>query len=229
MTILCFPAGTDVAEMALFDVDALPQRLPRDIEEFAACASHGQLIRFPVGGDGDYLLHLFANEPIPVSIIRYCKTDDTLTGAIYISRGRIAFGGLESAYAEFRPNPNIRADGWIEPGRYVYTAYKTEFPDEMVMQAIRVERTNGERWLSLAPAMATCALFVIAYALVIARQFAPAGAAFFSSFFVGMLIRRFPNYRTLAARREHAQLAFPNIVVELQSDSSLEPVPDVAA
>lgn len=227
--MLCLPAGTDVAEMALFDVDALPQRLPRDVEDFAVRASHGQLIRFPVDGDGAYLLHLFVNEPIPVATMRYCQANDKLTGGIYISNGRIAFGGLESGYAEFPPNPNIRADGLIESGRYLYTAYKTEFPDEMVMQAIRVERTSGERWLSRAPIMATCSLIMIACALAIARQFAPAGVALLSSFFVGKSIRRLPSYRTLEARREHAQLAFPSIVVELQSDLSLERGQDVAA
>lgn len=111
MTTLCLPAGTDVAEMALFDVDALPQRLPQDVEDFASLVSHGQLIRFPVDGDGAYLLHLFANESIPAETMRYCHANDKLTGAIQISNGRIAFGGLESAYAEFQPNPNVRADG----------------------------------------------------------------------------------------------------------------------
>lgn len=83
--------------------------------------------------------------------MRYCVADDKLTGAFYASKGRSAFGGMESVYAEFKPNPNIRADGLIEPGRYTYTAYNTEFPYELVMQAIRVERTTSERCSALHP------------------------------------------------------------------------------
>lgn len=93
----------------------------------------------------------------------------------------------------------------------------------MVTQAMRVERTNGERWLGRAPVLAIVALFGIAYAFAIARHFVPAGVAFLSSFLVGQWLRRLPNYRALAARRSHAQLAFPNIVMELWTDSSPKP------
>lgn len=113
MTTIYLPAGTDVAEMALFDVDAIPCKLPCDVEDFSELASLGQLIRFPTGADGGYLLHLFVDEPIPEDTKRYCRADDQLTGEFCTSEGRIAFGGLESAYAEFKHNANIRADGII--------------------------------------------------------------------------------------------------------------------
>ena len=96
MTTLFLPAGTDVAEMALFDVDALPRLLPRDVEGFAHLTSQEQLVRFPTGADGGYLLHLFANEAVPAGTMRYCVADDKLTGAFYASKGRSAFGGMES-------------------------------------------------------------------------------------------------------------------------------------
>jgi hypothetical protein len=217
MTTVCLPAGTDVAEMALFDVDALPRLLPRDVEDFAELTAQNQLVRFPTGGDGGYLLHLFANEAIPEGTMRYCVDEDKLTGDFYTSEGRIGFGGLESAYAEFKPNPNIRADGMIEPGHYAYTAYQTEFPDELIMQAMRVERTAGERWLGRGPVIATLALFLIAFVLAIFRQFVLAGVVLVGGFNVFKLFRRLPDYRALVARREHAQLAFPSMVVELRS------------
>ena len=229
MTTLCLPAGTDVAEMALFDVDALPRLLPRDVEDFAQLTSQEQLVRFPTGADGGYLLHLFANEAIPADTMRYCVADDKLTGDFYTSEGRIAFGGMESVYAEFKPNPNIRADGLIEPGRFTYTAYHTDFPDELVMQAMRVARTTSERWLGRAPLIATLAIFGIAFALVIARHFVLVGVVLLGGYFTGRWLRRLPDYRALVERRDQAQLAFPSIVVELRSHPSLKRASDGAA
>lgn len=221
MTTIYLPAGTDVAEMALFDVDAIPCKLPCDVEDFSLLVSQGRLIRFPTGADGGYLLHLFVDEPIPEYTKRYCRADEKLTGEFCTSEGRIAFGGLESAYAEFKHNANIRTDGTIEPGRYAYTAYKTEFPDELVMQAARVERTTGEWWLGRVPVFATLVLFAIAFALAIARQFVPAGVVLICGFLIVKWLQRLPSYQALVTRREQAQLAFPSIVIELQSNPSL--------
>jgi hypothetical protein len=161
MTIVYLSAGTDVAEMALFDVDALPRLLPRDVEEFGQLTAQEQLIRISTGGDGGYLLHLFVNETIPAATLRYSLADDKLTGHFYTSEGRIAFGGMESVFAEFKLNPNIRSDGVVAPGRYAYCAYRTDFPDELIMEAVRVERTTGERWLGRAPLIATLAQFLL--------------------------------------------------------------------
>jgi hypothetical protein len=221
MTIVYLSAGTDVAEMALFDVDALPRLLPRDVEDFAQLTSQMHLVRFSTGGDGGYLLHLFANEPVPDSTLRYCLADDKLIGEFHTSKGRIGFGGMESVYAEFKPNPNIRADGSIEPGHYAYTAYRTDFPDELVENAMWVERTTHERWLYHAPVIATLAQFATTYALVIAGRFVPAGLVFLAGFLAGKRLRRLPEYRSLMARIRNAQLAFPSIVVELRSTSRL--------
>jgi hypothetical protein len=229
MTTLRLPAGTDVAEMALFDVDAIPRSLPRDESAFGQLASQERLIRFPTGADGGYLLHLFVNEQIPVDIERYCLKDDRLAGGFYTSEGRIAFGGIESAYAEFKPNPNIRSDGSIEPGRYAYTAYRTEFPDELVMQAVRVERTSGERWIGRAPLLAALAFIAIAFVLAVTRQFVVAGLVLVGCYLVVKFLLRIPAYQALVARRKQAQLAFPSMVVEMRSNPSLKPTPDGAA
>jgi hypothetical protein len=137
--------------MAFFDADSVPRALSRDEFAFVVLASQERLVRFPTGADGGYLLHVFISQPIPEEVKRYCSTEDVVTGFFSTDSGHIAFGGLESTYAEFEPNSSIRSDGSIEPGRYSYTAYRTEFPDELVMQAIRVERNPGERWLGRAP------------------------------------------------------------------------------
>ena len=217
MTTVYLPAGTDVAEMALFDVDALPQLLPRDVEDFDPLISQGQLVRLPTGADGGYLLKLFADEAIPSALRQYCLADDTLTGVFATSKGRIGFGGLESAYAQFTPNANIRSDGVITAGRYAYTAYHTDFPDELVIATLRVDRTGGERWLGHAPMFVTVSAAAVAFALLFARQPVLAGVALVAGIVAGVLLRRLPSYRATVARREEAQLAFPSIVVELRS------------
>ncbi|RTL32717.1 MAG: hypothetical protein EKK49_10575 [Rhodocyclaceae bacterium] len=218
MTAICLPAGTDVAEMALFDVDALPRLLPRDVEGFAQLTVEERLVRFPTGADGGYLLHLFVNEAIPKDTERYCISADKLTGHFHTTEGRIAFGGMESAYAEFRPNANIRSDGLIAPGRYAYTAYRTEFPDESVAQALRVARTASERWLDRAPLLATLVLLAATVILITSQQFVPAGLVLLGGLVAIKWLRRLPGYRDLVARRELAQLAFPSIVIALRSD-----------
>lgn len=223
MTTVRLPAGTDVTEMALFDVDALPQLLPRDVEEFDPLISQGQLVRLPTGADGGYLLQLFVDEAIPAALWRYCLADDTLTGVFATSNGRIGFGGLESAYAQFAPNSNIRSDGVISAGRYAYTAYNTDFPDELVMAAVRVERTSTERWVGRAPMIAALVPAALAFALLFASQPVLAGTVFVAGIVAGVLLRRLPGYRAIVARREEAQLAFPSIVVELRSAPADKP------
>lgn len=221
MTILCLPAGTDAAEMALFDVDALPRRLPPDLDDFAQLASQARLVQFSTGGDGGYLLHLFVDEAIPAETMRYCVADDKLTGDFYTANGRVAFGGLESAYAEFKANPSIRADGLIEPGCYTYTAYHTDFPDELVEQAMHLDQTTRERWLSRAPLIWTLSVIVIAIALLVARQFVLVGLILLGAYFVRKWLRRLPEHCALLEWQEQAQLAFPSIVVELTLNSSI--------
>ena len=220
MAMIYLSGGTDVAEMALFDADALPRRLPRGIEDLAPLSSQEQLVHFPTGADGGYLLHLFVNETIPASTMRYCLADDKLNGNFYTSTGRIAFGGLESIYAEFKPNPNIRADGLIEPGRYVYTAYRTDFPGELVQKAIELAQTTGPWWLGRAPVIATLIQLAMTLALVIAGKYLAAGAIFLSARLVRKWLQRLPEYQRLMARIKQAQLVFPSIVVELRSNPS---------
>lgn len=203
--------------MALFDVDALPRSLPSDVKDFEQLVSQARLIRIPTGGDGGYLLHLFVDEPIPAETRRYCMGNDRLTGDFYTVEGRIAFGGMESAYVEFKPNHNIRSDGVIEPGRYAYTVYRTEFPDDLIEQATKkVEQTEGERWIGRAPLLAVLVLFATAWALAIFQLFVAAGLVFLGSFLVVRWLRRLPAYQALTVRRGQAQLAFPGVVMEFR-------------
>lgn len=217
MTVVQLPAGTDVAETALFDVDAIPQVLSRHLRELDQISSNAQLVRFPTGADGGYLLHLFVDEAMPEHTKRYCSAEDGLTGDFYTSAGRIAFGGLESAYGSFKPNANIRSDGVISPGRYTYTAYRTEFPDDVFAQAMKFEQSAREKWAGRLPMLATLALVPAVFFLTVSKHLALAVTAAAGGILAVKALKRLPAYQDFAARREQAQLAFPSIVIELRS------------
>lgn len=217
MPHLRLPAGTDVAEMALFDVDSLPRRHEPDGSSVLALTTSNQLVRFPTGADGGYLLHLFVDEPIPADIQRFCLVEDKLSGAFSTSRGNIAFGGLESTHANFKPNQNIRTDGSISPGDYSYTAFHTEFPDELIEQACRVERNSRERWLSRTPVTITLITIASAVSLAISHRFWFIGLALLAGYFSIKKIQRLPAFQEIKARRDLAQLELPSIVIEMWS------------
>jgi len=161
MTCLRLPGGTDAAEMALFDVDALSQSRPPMGEGLDELVTRARLVRLPTGGDGGYLLHLYVDERVPESILQYCLSEDKLTGQFATSEGRIAFGGVESTFKEFQPNRLIRSDGTIAPGSYCFTAYRTDIPDEVVSKVANVASTSAERWLDRAPRIATLATLAL--------------------------------------------------------------------
>lgn len=227
MAHLRLPAGTDVAEMAFFDADALPQSRAGE-STVAALAASNRLIRFPTGADGGYLLHVYVDEPIPVDLQRFCQAEDCLSGVFYTSRGSVAFGGVESAHANFKPNRSIRSDGTIDPGEYSYTAFRTEYPDELEEEAARVERTSGERWLSRAPVILVLLTLVAAASFAVVQRWVLAGLVLLVCNFGLKGIRRVPAYQAIQARRELAQLEFPSIVVELRSNPSIVRRHDVA-
>lgn len=221
MTHLRLPAGTDIAEMALFDVDALPQSRA-DESTVAALATSNRLIRFPTGADGGYLLHLYVDESIPADLRRFCLTEDSLSGAFCTSRGSVAFGGLESTYTNFKPNRHIRSDGAIDPGEYRYNAFHTDFPDELVEKAMRVERTSSELWLSRAPLVLLLLTIAAAFTLAVSQRFVLTGLILLVGYFGRKALRRIPAYQALEARRDAAQMEFPSIVVEMRSNLSAQ-------
>jgi hypothetical protein len=216
------PAGTDVAEMALFDIDAMPQARPPDAKAIDRLAAHERLIRLPTGSDGGYLLHLFVDEVVPDQVLQFCIDDDKLIGRFNSTGGRIAFGGLESAFQDFKPNPFIRSDVLVPPGYYAYTAYRTDIPDEIIDQATCVESTPAERWLSRAPLVITLTTLGLAFTFAICGRFLIVLPVLMAAYFALKAVKRTPSYKALDARRQEAQLAFPSIVIEMWSNPSIE-------
>ena len=222
MTHHRLPGGTDVNEIALFDVDALPLTRGLDAEVLQELALQGRFVQFPTDGDGGYLLHLFVNEVAPEQIKQYCVTEDTLTGELYVASGRIAFGGVESAFQQFQPNAWIRTDVVVAPGRYSYVGYRTEIPDEIAEQSVRSDRTPAERWLGGASTIII--LFSLCLSLVLALRglFFIAACVLLAAWISVRAVKRQPAYIALAARLKEAQLDLPSIVVEMHALGPVE-------
>ena len=222
MTHHRLPAGTDVAEMALYDVDALPLSRPPNGEGLDELVSKGRLIRLPTDGDGGYLLHLYVDESPPEQVMQYCLAEDKLAGQFTTTGGRIAFGGVESAFKEFKPNRFIRTDAVIPAGSYAFTAYRTEIPDEVITEATQVASTSKERWLDKAPLMVALATLGLAFAFLVFKSFPTAGLVLVLGYISFKAVKRLPGQGALAARREEAQLDFPSIVIGMRSNHSVE-------
>lgn len=215
-------AGTDVAEMALFDTEAIPQSRPLNEKGLDDLEASKHLIRLPTGADGGYLLHLYVDESPPEKVMQYCLTEDKLTGQFSSLNGRVAFGGVESTFREFKPNPLIRNDVVIPEGNYAFTAYRTDIPDEVVNQAIQVASTSRERWLDRAPLIVTLITLGIAISFVAFKNFLAAGLVLVLGNVSFKLVKRLPDQGALAARRDKAQEDFPSIVIELRANIAVD-------
>ncbi len=183
------PAGTDVAEMALFDIDALHQTRCPDAEGLEELVKQQALVRLPTGADGGYLLHLYVDEPIPDNVMRYCLADDKLIGMFSSQNGRVAFGGVESTYQNFKLNKFIRADADIAPGPYTFTAFHTDISDEILARAIRVENTSRERWLTKLPTIITLTAIGMGFTLANIQRFIAAGLSLILGYIVLKIVK----------------------------------------
>jgi len=135
MSKLILEGGTDVAEMAVFCSDSVPENISNN-EIIEKLEAEKKLVRLPTGADGGYLLHLYINENIGENISKYCDKNDIIKKEITISKGNISFGGIESAVHDFKPNKNIRSDAKIPKGVYSATFFKTDYPENLVEDTI---------------------------------------------------------------------------------------------
>lgn len=130
MTRHTLDGGTDTAQIGLFDIDALGAAAPSS-QEVVTLQAQRRLVSIDTGADGAYRASLYVDERPPEALLQYCTRERTVTGTLSLPQGRLGFGGLETAFATFRPNKNIRADVRIESGDYDVTWYDPDYPESM--------------------------------------------------------------------------------------------------
>ena len=221
MAKLVLAGGTDVAEMALFDVDALVRDRP-DSDDIKNIETRGSALRFPTGADGGYLLHAYLDEPIPADLLKYCVAGDRKSAILTVSSGNIGFGGIESLYSTFKSNANIRADGKVVAGNYDVTAYRTEYPDQLIEDAVKSRIGSSGTRIEKLPG------YIIPIALVstIAAFFASGWLAALCAVLVGVttlvVYFRTPLVRRISNARRDVEMGYPSIVVHMRSNNALE-------
>lgn len=220
MPKIVLEGGTDIAEVLLFGTDGLPTG-KTDSDVLSQLIGSSRAIRMPTGSDGGYLLHLFVDDEIPEDTMRFCVADDSLEAEFDAGSGRIAFGGMESAYADFVPNANIRSDTEIPPGRYRAVAYRTDYPDDLIETAIEdAVGPDGERAMAVPSkivlgTIAATVLFVVvginvsAWGLVGAAIVLTAGVIWYQTY-TGSA-----EYMELETKQRMAQIDYPSIVIRL--------------
>jgi hypothetical protein len=219
---LILEGGTDVAQVALFCREDLPDSTPND-ESVSAMEQRDTLIRLSTGADGAYLLHLYVDEPIEEHVFRFCVQDDSLSGRFTTKNGKVGFGGLESTSSQFTPNNNIRADGEIAQGSYQYTAYHTEYPDEHIEGAVIDAIGNeGMRYLNRPTLILWPTLLAVAILLVltISRSLLFAIPAILVAMAGGLLYIRYvrsAKYLQLQQQKREVERNYPGIVIRLES------------
>lgn len=224
MSRLILEGGTDVAEVALFSVDDLA-RTGDSKESLAELEERERAIRLPTGGDGAFLLHLYVEESIPADVKEFCVESDALTSDFEALSGCIAFGGAESAFSDYKPNPNIRSDTRIPPGRYSATAFHTDYPDDLIEDAIESAiGANGVRKLDFAGRMIMIivglVLIVPTLMIVLFRSPSLAFVSALASVIGGALwyrtYTRTDDYKELTRRSAEIQQEYPSIVIRLE-------------
>jgi hypothetical protein len=219
MPCLVLPGGTDIAEVGLFSIEALPIKRGVTSEVLEELQRNSQLIRMSTGADGGYLLHAYVDEPIPPDVMRYCSHEDKLAGVFQTETGNVAFGGLESAFGGFKSNPAIRNDGAVPSSRYTYAGYHTDFPDELVSADIDSGLSKNERRFLATPAPVGIVAFFAVVVAMASQLFLIAAILVVTSVVAIRAIVRSTNYRDLTKRRTERALKYPSIVIELRSNN----------
>lgn len=220
MSRLVLAGGTDVAEMAFFSSDALPHTV--DDSSLERLVNADGAIRLRAGPDGPYLLHVYVDEAPPPEIEAWLDTSDKLEGEFESGSGQVAFGGVESACSDFEPNPAIRTDAEIPPGRYRAIAFHTDYPDERLDEQVeaRIGKTGADKLrrpgnIFIGAALLVVSMIVLGFA---DTPFYFAGAAIVAAVAWTWirLLKGTAEFQELERTRRDVEQRFPSIVITLE-------------
>ena len=219
MSRLILAGGTDVGEVAFFSCDDLPDKPGEDAIE--ALAAAGRALRLETRAEGPYLLHLYVDQPAPPEIEAWLDANGTLEVDFITESGRIGFGGAESAYAGFEPNPAVRTDAEIPPGEYRAVAFYTNYPDERLEEEIEARlgkagtvKVNRPVNIGIAAAILVVSQLILGVADT-PWYFAGAAAVAAGAWLWIRRIKRTREYRELVAAKRDVERRFPSVVIKL--------------
>lgn len=218
MAVFVLEGGSDVAEVALFSRDRLPEAADKYLGRLDA---EGRAMRLATGDDGTYLLHLFVDEEPPANLRSWLDENDTLEYEFVSDSGSVAFGGIESMHQGFEPNPAIRSDAEIPAGRYRAVAYNTDYPDERLDEAVEerlgkagIDKVNRPGRIFVGALLLIITMVIMGFAdtpWYFAGALLVAGLAWFWT----RRITGTPEFRALQAARLDVERRFPSIVITL--------------
>lgn len=220
MSKLVLAGGTDVAKMAFFSCDALPDKVDAASLERLAAADKAILLR--TGTDGPYLLHLYVDEAPPPDVQAWLDTSDKLEGEFDSSSGQVAFGGAESASSAFDPNPAIRTDAEIPPGRYRAVAFHTDYPDERLDEQVeaRIGKAGADKLklpgnIFIGAALLSVSMIIMGFADT-PWYFAGAAIAAAGAWAWIRVLTGSAEFQDLERAKRDVEQRFPGIVITLE-------------
>jgi len=223
-------AGTDVASVSLFDPAALDDSFDRQIEADPQAAIEtmgdaGRVIEFQTGGDGDYLFHLYLDEPMPASFEKYAK-DPISVDTFAIPSGTVWAVGTE--YVSHDPKTALgrathmgsRAE--VPPGEYEVTLYRTDWPERLIEREVRKRTGKPGRLEStletIGGACFPAAFFSFALFPLGLRRWLMYGLPLALSllFVIPFIIFNLPIMKRAQKIRAEVEREYPSVVVEMR-------------
>ncbi len=148
-------AGTDAAEVILFDPESLPADFDAQVQDDPAAVlerlmGEGRAFVTETGGDGRFLLHAYVNEPVPVELGEHTR-DPRVIDPFLAASGRLYFAGVEYAFRNddsfLQKYPHMGGYFEVPPGVYKLTMYRTEYPGGLQEERLRQQVSGFRFWL----------------------------------------------------------------------------------
>lgn len=214
---LVLSGGTGAGEMVLFSAESLLVADNHDEESISQLENEHLAIRLEVHRDGDYLMHLYVDLPVPSGVLKYRAPLENRRGTLHVGTGRIAFGGLESMSAEFRGDPDIRTYTDIAPGTYSIEFTFIAYPRAMLAAA--TEESLHEKRTAMARCVPIiCVVAALAGIGVSVFEDWWTGAALLVLAAIGATMYYRSDVRGLRVSQARASLLnFPDIVAVLRT------------
>ena len=235
--------GTDVAQVCFFDPAALPadfdtQLSTNSLETFQKLSKSGLFWWKETGADGAYLFHFYVNSEIPSPVKEHLE-DPQKMDLFRVVSGTIWACGVEYAALnpaegrERRPkgglakNPHMGGNFEIPAGEYSLTAWRTEWPEEMLQEALEKvlgkDRVKREQRIGRMTGAFFFVTVISTFVLLIAAaRLASLKSLWAAAVVAGLwfvLLRLFKVCRKMEASgpRREIEHEFPSIVVQLIS------------